>query len=116
MAFIIDDLLWSADFATWAFLAVACIMIIFFLETPEAFFGFVDFPIHEYLGPAAYLVLGAIAVAYFLPAVASAGFLGAALLVAIIAFGGQAALNLTLEEGAMAGLVALIIAAPVFGF
>ncbi|MFA6048931.1 MAG: hypothetical protein WC792_03230 [Candidatus Micrarchaeia archaeon] len=116
MVFVIDDLLWSADFATWAFVAVACLMVIFFMDTPEAFFGFVDFPIHEYFAPIAYLILAAIGIAYFLPAVASAGFLGAAFLVAIIAFGAQAMLNITLEEGAIAGLAALIIAAPVFGF
>ncbi len=116
MAFIIDDLLLSIDAGSWAFVAVACLIVIFFIETPEAFLGFVDFPVHEYLAPAAGLIFCVIAATYLLPAVVSMGFAGVLFFVAIIAIGAQAALNVTLEEGIAAGLVAVIIASPVFGF
>ncbi len=119
MAFFGEEFLFSADAVGWLLLGVALLLIVLFVGdpyTPETFFGFVDFPVHDYLKPLAYVGLGFIAVNYVLPLIATMGVPGIALFVGLIAFSAQSALNVTLEEGVIAGLVSVLLASPIFGF
>ncbi len=115
MAFF-EEFIFSGDATAWLLLGLALLIVILFVEDPESLFGFVDFPVHEYLKPAAYVVVGFVAVNFVLPIIASMGALGLVAIVGIIAFAAQSALNATLEEGIAAGLISLLFASPLFGF